>query len=87
MWIIQPLEISIDGKPSGLWRLTATSDENWDGPFGLCDHRHANQEEAGNCPEARERSYSYTGIQPADHEATERAIYEKLREKYEPPTP
>jgi hypothetical protein len=51
-WWIQALEIEENGKPTGRFRLTATSDEDGGGPFALCDceNGHATREEAAGCP-------------------------------------
>jgi len=61
MWIIQPLEIKKNDAPSGKFRLTATSDEDGGGPYGLCDHDHDSMEDAVKCPDAAERSRPYGG--------------------------
>lgn len=59
VWWIKTREIAIEGKGIGRWRLTATSDEDGGGPFGLCDHEHITAEEADACPEARAASEAY----------------------------
>lgn len=60
VWWIQPLEIAdANGQPTGKWRLTARSDEDGGGPYGLCEHEHDTPEEAKNCPEAREQANKY----------------------------
>lgn len=61
-WFIQPLEIKgEDDKSTGRFRLTARSDEDGGGPFGLCAHEqgHPNADEAQQCPDARERAKAY----------------------------
>lgn len=59
-WWIQVLEIADkDGKPTGKFRQTATSDEDGGGPYGLCDHAHATIEEAQKCPDAEKRAKAY----------------------------
>jgi hypothetical protein len=60
VWWIQPLEIANDqGQGTGKWRLTATSDEDGGGPYGLCEHEHDTPEEAQNCPEAKAQAEKY----------------------------
>lgn len=62
MWIIQPLEIADDeGKPTGKWRMTATSDEDGGGPHPLCECEdgHASATAASGCSEARERKKTF----------------------------
>lgn len=60
VWWIQPLEIADDeGKPTGKYRLTAKSDEDGGGPFGLCDHEHESRHEAANCAEAQKKAEAY----------------------------
>ncbi len=50
VWFIQPKEIADkDGKATGRWRMTATSDEGGGGPFGDTSHDHATAEEAEAC--------------------------------------
>ena len=83
MWIIRPLEIKILDAHTGKFRLTAQSDEDGGGPFGLCNHEHDSPDEASECPDARERSYVYGGIRPETREAYERAEYERLKGKYD----
>jgi hypothetical protein len=58
-WWIQPLEIAVDGRGIGKFRLTARSDEDGGGPYGLCNHEHDTAEEAQNCPEARAAADRY----------------------------
>lgn len=58
-WWIKTLEIAVDGVGIGKYRLTATSDEDGGGPFGLCDHEHETRSEADQCPEANARSEMY----------------------------
>ena len=59
-WWIQVLQIADDrGCGVGKYRLTAKSDEDGGGPYGLCEHRHDSREEAQNCPEASERAKGY----------------------------
>lgn len=60
VWWIEPLQIAdSDGKGTGKWRLTARSDEDGGGPYGLCEHEHDTPEEAQDCPEAREATEKY----------------------------
>lgn len=59
-WWITVLEIADDQKQAtGKWRLTAKSDEDGGGPYGLCKHEHDSIEEAQNCPEARTEADKY----------------------------
>jgi hypothetical protein len=59
-WWIQVLEIADDqGQGTGKYRLTATSDEDGGGPYGLCEHEHDSIEEAQNCPEARQAAEKF----------------------------
>lgn len=58
-WFIRTREIAVGGKGVGRFRLTATSDEDGGGPFGLCDHEHATTAEADACPEARNASEKF----------------------------
>jgi hypothetical protein len=60
VWWIQVLQIADDqGKGTGKFRLTATSDEDGGGPFGLCDHEHDSRQEASDCEEAKKRADCY----------------------------
>ena len=59
-WWIQTLETADkDGKPTGKYRRTATSDEDGGGPFGLCEHRHNTAEAAEKCPDAKREAKRY----------------------------
>lgn len=59
-WWIKVLELANEkGLPTGKYCLTATSDENGGGSYGLCQHAHNSPKEAQNCPEARERAKTY----------------------------
>lgn len=61
-WWIMVREISDrDGKHSGRYRLTAKSDEDGGGPFGLCrcPDGHKTIEDARNCSEANETAKHY----------------------------
>jgi hypothetical protein len=59
-WWVKPLEIAdAEGKGTGKWRLTATSDEDGGGPYGLCKHEHKTAEAAQKCPDARREAKSY----------------------------
>ncbi|OUL36363.1 hypothetical protein BV372_08065 [Nostoc sp. T09] len=60
VWWIQPLQIADDqGQGTGKWRLTAKSDEDGGGPYGLCEHEHDSVEEAQNCSKARAEAEKY----------------------------
>lgn len=69
MWITQPLERKkADGSPSGLWHLTASSDEG--GCFSVgCDHDHATADEAQDCVEAKIKIGQVTGFPYRDRSA------------------
>ena len=59
-WWIMVQEIADDqGNGTGKYRLTAKSDEDGGGPYGLCEHEHNSIEEAQNCPEARAEAEKY----------------------------
>lgn len=59
-WWIQVLEIaSSEGKGTKKYRLTAKSDEDGGGPYGLCDHEHDSIESAQNCQTARREAERY----------------------------
>ena len=49
MWIVEALQLTVDGKPINRWRLTATSDEDGGGPFGDNSHSHDNEEDCHTC--------------------------------------
>lgn len=60
VWWIQPLEIADEnGNGTGRWKLTARSDEDGGGPYGLCEHEHDTAEEASQCPEAKAAAEKY----------------------------
>ena len=59
-WWIQVFQIAdAQGKGTGKYRLTAKSDEDGGGPYGLCEHEHDSIEEAQNCPQARAEAKKY----------------------------
>lgn len=59
-WWITVREIADEsGKGVGRYRLTAKSDEDGGGPFGLCEHKHKTKEAAEKCPSARKASKTY----------------------------
>lgn len=61
-WFVQPLERKDEaGQASGLWHLTASSDEGGGFVVG-CDHDHSSAEEAGECEDARVRVGEATGF-------------------------
>lgn len=61
-WIVQPLQRKdADGKPLGLWHLTAESDAGGGFVVG-CDHDHGSVEEAQDCEDARVRLGEATGF-------------------------
>lgn len=62
VWIRQPQEIADkDGKGTGRWRMTATSDEDGGGPWKLCDcpDGHESPEAARDCPIVLEKMNMY----------------------------
>lgn len=61
-WWIKPREIVDDGgRPTGRWRLTATSDEDGGGTYRLCECEggHENSDAAMDCAEARAAKERY----------------------------
>lgn len=60
-WWIQALEMSEKGKGIGRYRLTATSDEDGGGPYGLCNcpNGHVSAEEAQECSQAKGNAKRY----------------------------
>lgn len=59
-WWIQALEIADEnGKATGTWRLTAKSDEDGGGPYGLCHHAHNSAKEAEDCLDAQRKAKQY----------------------------
>ncbi|MEH1772977.1 hypothetical protein [Nostoc sp.] len=50
MWIVEVLEITLQGQKTGQWRLTARFHSGQ--PHGLCTHVHHSYESAWNCLEA-----------------------------------
>lgn len=61
-WFVQPLERKNEaGQPSGLWHLTASSDEGGGFVVG-CDHDHASAQEATDCEDAQVRVGQATGF-------------------------
>lgn len=59
-WFIRTLEIAAaDGTGTGRFRLTATSDEDGGGPWGLCEHEHRTAAAADRCPQARAAAKAY----------------------------
>lgn len=69
MWIIQPLQIQEDGKPTGRWRMTATSDEDGGGPYGDTSHAHTSPEEAEACDRCDEYVSRISGFMSRKREA------------------
>lgn len=63
MWVVEVLEIAdAEGRATGKFRLTATSDEGGGGPFGFTDHRHSAREEAADCEVCRHFVDRITGF-------------------------
>jgi hypothetical protein len=88
-WFTQPLQIAdASGKPTGRWRMTATSDEDGGGPHGDGSHDHPSAEEAQECERCDEYIASVTGfpskkrMAESDNER-DRAEYERLKGKFE----
>ena len=75
MWLTQPLEISDAGKPTGRWRMTATSDEDGGGPWGLKDCSHASAAEAQVCVRCDEFISGVTGF------PSRKRMFEEQRER------
>lgn len=63
VWFVRPLELLDDqGKPSGKWHLTATSDEG--GGFWTCSEQEFDTAEAAQCdPVGRAKAMEITGIE------------------------
>ena len=79
-WFILPRQLANTGR----WRMTATSDEGGGGPFGDLSHDHATAEEAQQCDQCDSYVSGIAGFPSRkriaeDHEAAERAEYERLR--------
>lgn len=62
VWFVRPLELLDDqGKPSGKWHLTATSDEG--GGFWTCSEQEFDSAEAAQAdPVGRAKARAITGI-------------------------
>lgn len=91
MWFTQAQEIADEnGRGIGRWRMTATSDEDGGGPFGDPSHDHASAKEAEECDRCDEYTSRVTGMPSrrryeAMKERSERAEYERLKAKFDPP--
>lgn len=89
MWIVQPQQLAdANGKGTGRWRMTATSDEDGGGPHGDESHDHASADEAQACERCDAYTASITGFpsrkrRAEDAEARDRAEYERLKAKFE----
>lgn len=86
-WMTQALEITNAGKPTGRYRMTATSDEGGGGPFGDTSHDHASAAEAQECERCNEFIASVTGFpskkrMAENEERRDRAEYDRLKAKY-----
>ena len=81
-WIVQPLEVAgADGRPSGRWRLTATSDEGGGGPWGDNSHEpHASAAEAVACLDCRAYCNRVTGFGPLRPEASREQLADLARQ-------
>ena len=63
MWLTQPLEIAdAEGKPTGRWRMTASSDEGGGGPHGNRECSHGSAAEAQACEACDEYLAGVTGF-------------------------
>jgi len=88
MWIVQPMEITgADGKGTGRWRMTATSDEGGGGPFGDVSHDHGSSEEAESCERCDEYTARMSGFpsraaMAASKAERDRREYERLKQKF-----
>lgn len=88
-WFVQALEIAgPDGKGTGRWRMTASSDEDGGGPFGDTSHDHPSATEALECERCDEFCASVTGFPSRKRNAElreerDRADYDRLKAKYE----
>lgn len=88
-WFTKPLEITLDGMPTGKYRMTAKSDEDGGGPWGNLDCFHDTPQEACECDKCDEFIASVTGFPSRRQisemqEAEDRRNYERLKAKYEP---
>ncbi len=86
-WWIEALQVSEDGKPTGRWRMTATSDEDGGGPFGDTSHDHPSAEEAQACERCDEFVSSVAGFpsrqrQAGDDERRDSAEFDRLKTKF-----
>ncbi len=79
-WIVEPREISIDGKPTGTHRLIAVSATD---VYSLCEHAHDTPQAAAECPVAIARAAKITHNRVESREAMERDEYERLKKKFE----
>lgn len=90
MWWVEAKQIADeDGKPTGRWRMTATSDEGGGGPHGDTSHDHATAEEAEACDSCDEYTSSISGFpsrkkRAADEERREAEEFARLKAKFEP---
>lgn len=88
MWTVQALQCAdANGRGTGRWRLTATSDEGGGGPTGDTSHDHASAEEANACERCDEYCSSITGFpsrrrRAEDAERREREEFDRLKAKY-----
>jgi hypothetical protein len=87
-WFTKPLEITMDGMPTGKFRMTARSDEDGGGPWGNEECFHDTPDEAYRCERCDEFISQVTGFptrkQIAEmQENKDRRNYERLKAKYE----
>lgn len=63
MWFVEVLEISdTEGRGTGEFRLTASSNEGGGGPHAFVNHRHGSRSMASACPECRAYIERVTGM-------------------------
>lgn len=79
MWISQTMEITKDGKPTGKFRMTATSDEDGGGPFGNDECFHDSEKEAQDCKECIKFCEGYTGHFPTKEEVGLNLVEQAIR--------
>lgn len=93
MWVIEPLQtVDAAGKPTGRWRLTARSDEGGGGPYGDTSHDHSSAKGAEDCDRCDDFCSKLAGFpskrsHAEQKEKEERAEYERLKAKFDPPPP
>lgn len=70
-WFVQPLQMRApDGRPAGLWRLVAKSDEGGGFVEGCMHTHHDTAEKARTCPSAAGKIDNATGFPSIPLDAT-----------------